>query len=177
MNWLPYPFTDEQWNALGIKLHLGCGNIYLNDFINIDLDNPVADENYNAFKLPYKNNSVSLILASHLIEHFEWRHHVPLLTEWNRVLIPDSWLIIEAPNFEESCRNFLDEKDNTKRITEIFPQIFGRPDFSAGNIHLSGVWPNYLIELFKKTNFSKIATMEPIPNDIKGRCLRIDGKK
>ena len=45
MNWLPYPFTNEQWNAPGIKLHLGCGNIYLNDFVNIDLDNlPILSE-------------------------------------------------------------------------------------------------------------------------------------
>ena len=176
-NWLPFPFTEEQWNIPGIKLHLGCGNIYLNDFVNIDLDNPVADENYNVFKLPYKNNSVSLILASHIIEHFKWQDHIPLLTEWNRVLISNSWLIIEAPNLEESCKNFLEEKDNYKRVTEVFPQLFGRADFSAGNIHLSGVWHTYLYDILKKTNFIQAVQRSPIKNNIQSRCLRVDCRK
>jgi len=177
MNWLPFPFTDEQWNTPGIKIHLGCGNIYLNDFVNIDIDNQTADENYDVFKLPYKNNSVSLILASHLIEHFKWQDHIPLLTEWHRVLIPGHWLVIEAPNFEESCKNFLEEKDNHKRVTEVFPQIFGRPDFSAGNIHLSGVWHTYLYDILRKTNFVQAMQRSPIKNNIQSRCLRVDARK
>jgi hypothetical protein len=175
--WHPFPFTKEQWETFGIKLHLGCGNIYLNDFINVDIDNPTADENFDAFKLKYKNNSVSLILASHLIEHFKFQDHIPLLTEWHRVLKPDGWLIIECPNLEEGCKNFLDEKDDIKRLTEISPQIFGRPDFSVGNIHLSGIWPNYLLNLFRAAGFRSAVPRPPIANNIQQRCMRIDAQK
>lgn len=177
MNWTPYPFTEEQWNISGIKLHLGCGTIYLNDFVNVDIDNPVADANYDAFKLPYKDNSVSLILASHIIEHFKFQDHVPLLSEWYRVLKPGHWLIIEAPNLEECCKQFLEEKDDRKRIDEHFPQLFGRPDFSISNIHLSGVWHNYLFNLFRNANFNEAIVREPINNNIKTKCLRVDGRK
>lgn len=177
MNWTPFPFTEEQWNIPGIKLHLGCGNIYLNDFVNVDIDNPVADANYDAFKLPYKNNSVSLILASHIIEHFKFQDHIPLLTEWHRVLKPGSWLIIEAPNLEKGCEHFLEEKDDYKRLTTIFPQIFGRPDFSVGNIHLSGVWYSYLFSIMKTTRFIEAIPRPPIANDIQYRCLRVDARK
>jgi SAM-dependent methyltransferase len=174
--WHPFPFTKEQWDTPGIKLHLGCGSIYLNDFVNVDIDNPTADENFDAFKLKYKTNSVSLILASHLIEHFKFQDHLPLLTEWHRVLKPNGWLIIEAPNLEESCKDFL-ESNNIKRLTEVFPQIFGRPDFSVGNIHLSGVWPSYLFDLFRAVGFQAAATMAPIANNIQNRCMRIDAQK
>ena len=177
MNWTPYPFIKEQWETSGIKLHLGCGNIYLNDFVNIDIDNPVADANYDVLKLPYKDNSVSLILASHLIEHFKWQDHIPLLKEWNRVLIPGCWLIIEAPNLEMSCKLFLEETNNLRRVHHNFPQIFGRPDFSASNIHLSGVWHTYLFDILKQTNFSQAVAMPPIQNDISNKCLRVDGRK
>ena len=175
--WAPYPFTKEQLEISGIRLHLGCGNLYLNDFTNIDIDNPVADENYNVFKLPYKDNSVSLILASHIIEHFKYQDHIPLLIEWNRVLIPGCWLIIEAPNLEVGCKHFLEEKEDYKRLSVIFPQIFGRPDFSVGNIHLSGVWPSYLFNLFRVARFNEAWSRDPINNNIKNRCLRIDGRK
>ena len=176
-DWTPYPFTKEQWETPGIRLHLGCGNIYLNDFVNIDIDNPAADANYDAFKLPYKDNSVSLILASHIIEHFKYQDHIPLLMEWHRVLMPGCWLIIEAPNLEEGCKHFLEEKDDHKRLTEIFPQIFGRPDFSVGNIHLSGVWYSYLFNLFRAVRFNEAVPRDPIDNNIKNRCLRVDGRK
>jgi len=177
MTWMPYPFTKEQWEVPGIRLHLGCGNIYLNDFINIDIDNPVADANYDAFKLPYKNNSVSLILASHIIEHFKFQDHIPLLIEWQRVLIPGHWLIIEAPNLEECCKAFLEEKNDWTRLCENFPQIFGRPDFSVGNIHLSGVWYSYLYDIMKKSRFTEAWSRVPIANNIQNRCLRIDARK
>jgi SAM-dependent methyltransferase len=174
----PYPFTDEQRNVKGIKLHLGCANIYLNDFINIDMEEPIADENMDASKLKkYKDNSVSLIMASHIIEHFDWRQHENILKEWYRVLMPNCWLIVEAPNLEEAFKNFLDEKDDNNRLYENFPQIFGRPDFSVGNIHQSGVWPSYLKNVLKKVGFKKLVTMPPVRNRIECRCLRIDAQK
>jgi SAM-dependent methyltransferase len=174
----PYPFTDEQRNIKGIKLHLGCSNIYLTDFINIDLDSSIADESFDASKLDkYKDNSVSLILASHIIEHFDWRQHERILKEWYRVLMPNCWLIIEAPDVEESFKQFLDEKDDNRRLRENFPQIFGRPDFSTGNIHLSGVWPSYLNKLLSDIGFRQKVMMPPVRNIIERRCLRIDALK
>jgi len=176
-DWLPYPFTKEQWNMPGIKLHLGCGTIYLNDFVNVDIDNPVADENFDAFKLKYKDNSVAVILASHIIEHFKWQDHLPLLTEWRRVLKHGGWLIIECPDLEKGCKHFLETESTVDRLGVVFPQMFGRPDFSVGNVHLSGIWPSYLLDLFKAAGFTTAVPMEPIANNIRNRCMRIDAKK
>jgi len=174
--WTPFPFTKEQWGSPGIKLHLGCGSIYLNDFVNVDIDNPTADENFDAFKLKYKDNSVSLILASHLIEHFKYQDHLLLLKEWYRVLKPNCWIIIECPNLEESCKDFL-AANTIDRLTRVFPQIFGRPDFSVGNIHLSGIWPSYLLDLYKAVGFRVAFPNPPIANNIQHRCMRIDAQK
>jgi len=56
-----------------VRVNLGCGNRKLKDFINVDWDKQckpeiVADLNK---KLPFKNNSVDFVFASHIIEHVD----------------------------------------------------------------------------------------------------------
>ncbi len=64
-----------------IKLNLGCGDNILKDWINIDAYNDKADEKFNVEKLPYLDNSVDIILASHIIEHFTFKKAFIVLKE------------------------------------------------------------------------------------------------
>jgi len=91
-----------------VKLNLGCGNDYLPGYINVDFyaEYPV-DAKFDIRHIPHEDNSVDEIMASHVIEHFDYHESVLVLSEWRRVLRPGGKLTIETPDFTESCREFL----------------------------------------------------------------------
>lgn len=83
------------------KLHLGCGTRHIPGFIHIDiLDAPHIDYRCLVNQLSdFADESVSLIYASHILEHFG-RHEVEgVLNEWHRVLAPGGVLRIAVPDF------------------------------------------------------------------------------
>jgi len=83
------------------KLHLGCGDVYLNGWINIDMASSHVDLCHNlADPLPYKNNSVQYIYSEHLIEHFPVDDAVKLLSECHRVLCPQGVLRVATFNLD-----------------------------------------------------------------------------
>lgn len=85
-----------------MKLHLGCGKRYIPGFIHVDLAEythidyrrPVDD------LLPFKNNSVDLIYASHVFEYFDREEAPRVLKEWRRVLKKGGILRLAVPDFE-----------------------------------------------------------------------------
>ncbi len=84
------------------KLHLGCGEKYIPDFIHIDIKSlPHIDYVASGDRLTmFSDNSVDLIYACHILEHFK-RKKVPLvLKEWYRVLKPSGKLRVAVPDFE-----------------------------------------------------------------------------
>jgi len=114
------------------KLHLGCGEIILPDFINCDLFNPKADLKCDVAKLPFEDNSIDEIYASHIIEHFHYFETFDVLKEWCRVLKPGGKLKIETPDFLASCKKFI-ERDDIGRIN-LYAHFFAKP-WVPGEIH------------------------------------------
>ena len=54
------------------KLHVGCGEIYLEDWINIDIESPKADLIHDLRKpLPFEDDSIDFIYNEHFIEHLD----------------------------------------------------------------------------------------------------------
>ena len=179
--WKPYPFTEEEWNTKGIKLHLGPNQIYLNGFQNIDIDNPVADVNADATKLTsYKDNSVSLILASHLLEHFDSKAGYDALCEWYRVLRPGGWLVMEMPDIVKCFKIYMDclEKDNFDSNYDMaMIGIYGRADWSIYQLHRWGYTPKTLSNILSKVGFKEINELEPLDSTAKNYSFRVDCKK
>lgn len=72
-----------------MKLHLGCGDIYLDGWVNIDAESSSADFRHDLTNpLPYPDNSVSFIYSEHMIEHLVVEDGVRLLVECHRLLHP-----------------------------------------------------------------------------------------
>ncbi|GAH67829.1 unnamed protein product [marine sediment metagenome] len=84
------------------KLHLGCGNIKLDGFINIDIrQTPATDRVMDVSNLAeFSDNSVDMIYASHCLEHFSFRIVPDILCEWNRVLRKGGELVVRVPDFD-----------------------------------------------------------------------------
>ncbi len=85
------------------KLHLGCGKRYIPGFIHVDLlDFEHIDFKRSADDLSiFDDNSIDLIYACHILEHFKRSDTERVLTEWFRVLKPGGVLRVAVPGFEE----------------------------------------------------------------------------
>lgn len=83
-----------------MKLHLGCGPRYIPGFLHIDAQHaPHVDIVGPVEQLPFEDNSVSLIYASHVLEHFGRYAYKAVLKEWFRVLKPGGILRLSVPDF------------------------------------------------------------------------------
>lgn len=84
-----------------LRLHLGCGiRDFGKDWIHIDYANYAHIDSHDVKRLPYPDNSVSEIYASHLISYFD-REEIPvILKEWNRVISPSGELKLAVPDLE-----------------------------------------------------------------------------
>ena len=83
-----------------MKLHLGCGPRYIPGFIHVDAQPaPHVDIVGPVERLPMADASVSLIYASHILEHFERSAYKAVLAEWFRVLRPGGVLRLAVPDF------------------------------------------------------------------------------
>lgn len=85
------------------KLNLGCFTDRRPDYVNIDIDpNVRPDITADVRKLHMlPDNSCSEILASHILEHFYESEVVPVLREWNRLLVPGGKLVLIVPDVEK----------------------------------------------------------------------------
>ena len=100
------------------KLHLGCGNIKLDGFINIDVRHtPATDRVMDISDLAeFSDNSVDMIYASHCLEHFSFHIILDILCEWNRVLKKgEGELILRVPDFDILVNAYLRRRPHSDR--------------------------------------------------------------
>jgi len=160
-------------------LHLGCGNINVSGFINID-------------KLPYKNihylsgveklsfmkdNSADLIYMSHCLEHIPWNKVENALKEYYRILKKGGIIRLSVPNFE----TIIEMYTNRREITDIISPLMGGQDYKY-NFHYTVFNKAYLTKLLIDSGFSEVKEWEfgdgkfkSLP-DWSGREIKIDNK-
>jgi predicted SAM-dependent methyltransferase len=94
------------------KLHLGCGKRFIPGFIHVDaLSFPHVDYQGPVDKLDWiPDGSLSLIYASHLLEHFGRWEVDAVLSEWFRVLKPGGVLRLAVPDFGASASIYVSGK-------------------------------------------------------------------
>ena len=100
-----------------VKLHLGCGEKdFGEDWIHIDGGDFPHLHSHDVTQLPFKDESVDLIYASHLLEYFDREEAVEVLSEWRRVLKyppggPGGVLRLAVPDFETMVILYLWKKE------------------------------------------------------------------
>lgn len=121
--------------ALGpkaVRLHLGCGEVRLPGYVNIDapvIVRPVMsacrpDVEADVRSLTYAPNSVDEVRSHHLFEHFDRPTAIKLLIEWRRWLKSGGRLVIETPDFEACSVAWLAAKDLAEK-EKLIRHLFG----------------------------------------------------
>lgn len=115
------------------KLHLGCGQRYLDGYINIDFPlsehsvqlESVADEHHDITELHYQKNSIAEVRLHHVFEHFERPMACALVASWNSWLMENGTLHIEVPDFEKTAKAALSRFKNTNQKKVAIRHLFG----------------------------------------------------
>jgi glycosyltransferase involved in cell wall biosynthesis/ADP-heptose:LPS heptosyltransferase len=143
-----------------MRLHLGCGNIKVPGFINVDIDPtlPAVDVVDDIRELNHFNkNSASLIYACHVLEHFANDKVLPVLRRWHEVLEPGGELRISVPDIDrivtiyyKNWKHF-QTPPNTPWIGLLYGGQGDRYDF-----HKTGFNFTYLKYLLQQAGFTEI---------------------
>ena len=143
-----------------MKLHLGCGQIYLKGYVNIDLPlakrssqkNSIADLHQDILKLKYSADSIEEIRLHHVFEHFTRPVACALISAWYLWLKPGGILRIEVPDFYRTAKVIFNPfiKDNKKaRATR---HLYGSHE-APWAIHCEGYTPKSLSLFLKNYGF------------------------
>lgn len=83
-----------------IRLNLGCGANYLLGWVNIDINPQVKADIHADLKmnLPFRNDHISEIVLSHVIEHMNYAQGKKLISEVYRVLKKGGIFRVSTPN-------------------------------------------------------------------------------
>jgi ubiquinone/menaquinone biosynthesis C-methylase UbiE len=117
------------------KLHLGCGSKIIPNFTNIDI-RPLegVDLVDDISKLnTIENNSVELIYACHVLEHFGRHEYIDVLRRWYEVLDNGGKLRISIPDFEK----VVDHYNKNKDLKKILGFLYGGQNYEQ-NYHYCG---------------------------------------
>jgi predicted SAM-dependent methyltransferase len=94
-----------------MKLNLGCGKRnFGKDWIHIDGSNYPHIHSHDIVNLPFEENSVNLIYASHVFEYFDRKEADVVLQKWKKCLKPNGILRLAVPNFEMYAKLYTDKK-------------------------------------------------------------------
>lgn len=97
-----------------LKLHLGCGERYLDGYVNVDFPpsehsvqtTSPADELADITRLEYGEGTVAEVRLHHVFEHFNRPTALRVLIDWRAWLQGGGLLVIETPDFQRSARDF-----------------------------------------------------------------------
>ncbi len=115
------------------KLSGGRNSDPLENYINLDI-RPL--ENVHIVQdirqsLPFKDDSVDIIRAAHVLEHLEPKAILPVLTEWYRVLKDDGELHVYVPDGDKIIDAY---KSGILLCTEMSGHLLGKQDYIE-NVH------------------------------------------
>jgi len=169
-----------------LKLHLGCGTVYLQDYVNIDVSSDsVADvisDFQNIYKL-YPTNSVSEIILVHSISYLRLWEARDFFKECHQLIKEGGQLILEFPDIEKCASLLIKSKNDYPNYIEAVRGIYA---FDLGQIKKKESFYTYrfgwsawhIKEELDKIGFSKIELLNPETHDKQlWRDTRIEATK
>jgi predicted SAM-dependent methyltransferase len=143
-----------------MKLHLGCGEKYLEGYINIDFPssehstqtNNIADKFANILELSYPAGSVTEIRLHHVFEHFTRPIACALIANWYSWLKPGGILHIEVPDLYRTGKIIFNPFRSFKKKMVAIRHLFGSHEADWG-VHCEGYTPRSLKKMLAAYGF------------------------
>lgn len=148
-----------------MKLHLGCGQVYLDGYTNIDFpiskhtvqQKSVADQFADLTILNYKAGSIEEVRLHHVFEHFIRPVALAMLASWHSWLKSDGTLHIEVPDFDATALRILSPLTNDHDKKVGLRHIFGSNE-APWATHYEGWSKKRLSEAFAAMGFVTISS-------------------
>lgn len=145
------------------KLHLGCGGVYLDGYINIDFpleqqtetvfSNAKVDKYADIVTLQYCPSSVSEVRLHHVFEHFDRPTALGLLVNWYQWLCEGGVITIETPDFARCAKAYLLGGEKKRGI--ILRHLFGSHD-AHWAVHYDGWYKKKFREYLSALGYHNI---------------------
>lgn len=174
-----------------LKLHLGCGNNKIKGWINIDKYRKADIKDDIIILKQFKNETISEIYISHVIEHLEPEDFIIGLKRWYKILKIGGILIIRCPNGEYYLNRYLNSssKEKLKDIISnkegFIRNIFGNQNkgeghknrnlFTLGLLNESLKYAGFKIEEYKKVSVRTLKMMNDLKTGKRDLGLIFDG--
>ncbi|HJW30066.1 MAG TPA: methyltransferase domain-containing protein, partial [Saprospiraceae bacterium] len=116
--WLCRIRTPKKYTTSIEKLHLGCGDRHVANWLNVDLTDSDLNLDIARGQLPFADDQFSSIVSQHVVEHLTIEDElIPLLKECYRCLKLNGEIWIATPDLEKVARSYLEQK-NTDMIAD-----------------------------------------------------------
>ena len=138
------------------KINIGCGwRNFGKDWIHIDSGDYDHLDYKNITNLKqFDDNSIDLIYASHVIEYFDREEVIPLLKEWQRVLMPYGVLRLAVPNFPVLAQLYLKREID---LDKVLGPLYGKMPMGSETIYHKTTYDFYsLRKLLSDLDFCNI---------------------
>ena len=141
-----------------VKINLGCGwRNFGKDWVHIDGGDYEHLDSDDTYLNGYKENSVDLIYASHVIGYFDRKEIVPLLKEWRKVLKPNSILRLAVPNFKKIASLYIKGYNDYKLDNALGP-LFGKMPMGNKTIYQKTIYDfDSLKKLLMSVGFKNVS--------------------
>ena len=110
-----------------LKLHLGCGSVYLKNYVNIDVSSDSVADVVSDFRDIYKlypSNSVSEILLVHSISYLRLWEALDFFDVCFHLLKEGGQLVLEFPDIEKCASSIVGSKDDYAGYIEAVRGIY-----------------------------------------------------
>lgn len=146
-----------------MKLHLGCGQIYLKGYVNIDYPpasqsvqpNIKADLYKDITKLNYHKDSIDEIRLHHVFEHLVRPDALAQLCKWRDWLKIGGLLRIETPDAISSFKIMTSPLFSYSDKQQVLRHLYGSHEASWA-IHCDGWYKNKFEYTLKELGFNKL---------------------
>lgn len=138
----------------GPRVHLGCGPINIQGWINIDArEYPHTHIQTSKLTLDeFNENSISEIYICHVLEHFSFAEVSELLCSFNKKMQPGACLRISVPDFDKLVDIYI---ENRRSMESVKYALYGGQDYNF-NFHKSCFNIQSLTELLKSSGFNTV---------------------
>ncbi len=163
-----------------LKFNMGSGRDKIPGYIAVDKYNDNADIKEDLMDVQLPENACDEIYASHVIEHVSYTQAIELLKRWRAALKPDGKLILEMPDLEALCKDFVNANDEERFMLTLciygaFQNHMSEEAIETGTAspHIWGYYPGIMQILLSEAGYQDIKIL-PQQGQHPGRNFRVE---